>query len=305
MDLFSLPTYPEFRDINLKDRTFSNQVSSSRKIVVSELTFSSLYSWRNNERRSQISQLNGNLIIKSFDLVTREPSVWIVGKENLNETIDLILKDYKKVSMLEESLQCIDVNEYSIEEDAGNNEYVYEIDKLVSKEGKYYRQFKSDLKSFLKNFDNPQIKIFNNRNKNKKRELYDIVYTVFAEWESYKSLSKEISQIEKDALARTLKHGNLYDIVLLVIYQEEKILGFAVLEIINDTIIVSFAKASVNADGITSTMVKLIAEYADNHNYRYLNLEQDLNIANLRKFKLKFNPQFYIRKYIVSKQTNI
>lgn len=300
MDLFGLPTYPEFRDINLKDRLFSNEVSSSRKVVVSELTFSSLYSWRNNEERSQISQLNNNLIIKSFDLVIREPNIWVIGKENLNQTISLILNDYKKVSVLEESLEFITSNEYVIEEDLGNNEYVYEVHKLISKEGKYYRQFKSDLKNFLKNFNNPKIRIYSNKNKKKKRELYDIVYTVFDEWEGYKSISKDISQIEKNALARTLKHGNLYDIVLLVVYQGEKILGFAVLEIINDTIIVSFAKSSVNADGITSTMIKLVAEYADNHNYKYLNLEQDLNIANLRKFKLKFNPQFYIRKFMIS-----
>lgn len=303
MDLFNLPTYPAFRDINLKDRLFSNQVSSSRKIVVSELTFSSLYSWRNNEQRSQISQLNGNLLIRSFDLVTREPNIWVIGQGNLSTTIDVILSNNKKLSVLEESLEFIDTSKYVIEEDVGNNEYVYEVHKLVSKEGKYYRQFKSDLKNFLKNFDNPQIKIYSNKNKNKKRELYNIVYTVFDEWERYKSLSKDISQIEKDALSRTLKHGNLYDIVLLVVYQGEEILGFAVLEIINDTIIVSFAKASVNADGITSTMVKLVAEYADSHNYKYLNLEQDLNIANLRKFKLKFNPQFYIRKYTISKRS--
>lgn len=302
MDLISIPTYPIFRDISLKDRLFSNEVSSSRKIVVSELTFSSLYSWRNGEQRSQLSKLNGNLIIKSFDLVTREPNVWIIGKEKLNETIDLIVTDYKKISILEEAMDAIDTNKYSIEEDLGNNEYVYEVHKLVSKEGKYYRQFKSDLKNFLKNFEHPKIKMYSNRNKRKKKELYDIVYTVFDEWENYKSISKDISQIEKDALYRTLKHGDLYDIVLLVVYQGEKILGFAVLEIINDTIIVSFAKASLSADGITSTMVKIVAEYADNHNYKYLNLEQDLNIPNLRKFKLKFNPQLYIKKFVISNQ---
>ncbi len=298
MNLSKLPKYPLFRKLNLKDKYLLDNISTARKIVVADITFTNLYNWGTRSKCTQLSKLNDNLVIKTYDLVTNDFTVWLVGSRKLNSTIKLLLQDNEKVCILENTLKKINVNKFLIEEDFGNNEYVLTASSLLQRSGSKYRQFREDLIRFEKNFPGTSIKILNGNYR--KSEMLKIISKVFEDWENYKSISKEVSKLEKIALFRMLKNESLYKIVLLTLSDDDKTLGFSVLEVINKNIIIGFAKASLLADGITSTMIKGTAEYANQHGYKYINLEQDLNIASLRKFKEKFNPQLFVRKFLVS-----
>ncbi len=62
----SIPEFPESRKITLSDRGRLEDVFRRYPSEISERTFGSIYIWRNYEDRSELSMLNGHLVISWF-----------------------------------------------------------------------------------------------------------------------------------------------------------------------------------------------------------------------------------------------
>lgn len=297
-----LPEYPHFRPILLADKRDYEEFLGEH--FAGDLSFSNLFNWRINNDRTKISRLNNDLLINSCDLSENKQLTWIISHHNPNKTIKEILKFESPIVIPETLIESVNQSNYCITPDLNNFEYVVKVDDLLMHKGSNLRNFRIDLKKFEDKYDST-LDFVTTRMKWDKSKLYSEIEFLFEKWRKYKKIKKEISSSEKSALTRLLKHSNLYDLWLLkaVRKNDGHLISFGTIEIFpeNNIAIIGFLKTDYSFDGISSRMVLEIAGLCKSLGIEYINYEQDLGIASLRKFKQKLNPVKYIKKYLVSR----
>ena len=118
-------------------------------------------------------------------------------------------------------------------------------------------------------------------------------------WEDNKNedLSNEISALKKFLFSEKKERCALF-----VILVNDKIVGFSISEFIQgDYAICHFCKCLTdNEKGIYEYLMKNNAIFLLQNKVKMLNYEQDLGLDNLKYAKNSYNPQFFLKKYIVS-----
>ena len=80
---------------------------------------------------------------------------------------------------------------------------------------------------------------------------------------------------------------------------DNKIVAFAIGEVIKDTLYVHVEKALKEYDGAFAFINQMFARYMKNYDVKFINREEDLGNEGLRKAKESYHPEFMIEKYSV------
>lgn len=295
-DLISVPVFPRYRPLVLEDKPLFDGILRLFPPQVSELTFTNLFSWR-RAYGFVVSSLLGYLLVgssKGETLSLLDPIGPIPGKKAVIEECFKRSPDGAKLRFMRLPSETADLfagdNNWAVEEDEDNSDYVYRAEDLIFLKGGAFDGKRNLIKRFQKsgNFE----------------------YAPLTEADIEESLSFQESwcqlrdcanthglATERQALQEMLVNFQALGLVGGVIRREGKIVALSLGEKLNpDTLVVHIEKADGSLPGVYQALNALFSASAS-AGLSFINREQDLGIPGLRQAKQSYHPHHMVRKY--------
>ena len=297
-----IPQFPEFKKLELSDK---EEIESFTKKFppYSDFNFVSMWSW-DIKGEARISQLNGNLVVRFNDYITGEPFYSFLGQSNVNETAKNLIEISKRLGfgpflklVPEDSVRYLDKEIFDVQEDKNNHDYIVPVKIFKNYDTKQTQNKKKSVKKFLaeytvhkENLDlcNPETK--------------KLVYELFYKWSEVKSDPLEV-QNEQAALTRFIENNcSKVDHICTGIYVNNQLVAFCLSEILNGHFSnIHFCKADTSiSPGVYAYVLQENAEALHAIGHEYVNIEQDLGIENIRKWKSSHGEPIFLKKYTVT-----
>lgn len=175
------------------------------------------------------------------------------------------------------------------------SDYIYNKDDIVSLKGKRYNGQRNHINRFLKLYPDHSFDVITLDNLPHVRDFY-IDFMQRLELHKNGSLFSEESQKALEVLDNYEKYG-LFGGALSV---HGSIVGFAIGEIISDTLYVHIEKASREYEGAYNMLVNCFAERFATDDVKYINREEDDGDMGLRTSKLSYHPVDILEKFTAS-----
>ncbi len=300
-----IPEFPEFKKLELSDKA-DVEAFTHKYPPYSDFNFVSMYSW-NVQEKMEISQLNGNLVVKFTDYLTGEPFFSFLGNNKTTETakslLDLSSENgfAAKLKLIPEiSLEGLDKEKFLIEEDLDNHDYILSTKDMASMEGSDFSKKRNVVSKFKKTHEHRTESLDLNDGKS-----LEILRKLFLEWIEQKDMAPEETEFEYKAFCRFLEIANHSDLHTTHIQVGESPAAFWVNENLGNKYAMShFEKAKMNSFfGIYPHLQQQTAHVLLENGIEYINLEQDLGILGLRESKRGYRPCGYLKKYIIRLRT--
>jgi len=191
----------------------------------------------------------------------------------------------------EEWLPSLDRKRLTVTSRDGDTDYVYTVEKMSTYRGRKLDGKRNLLKNFLKRHTATALPLIMERITDAERILND--------WQHETGLPE--GKTDYLSCMEALKRYD--DLVLCggIYYANDEPAGFLIGEESSpDTFVLHFAKARKEFSGIYQYMFNNFAKILPSQ-YRYINLEQDLDMKTLRAAKSSYVPDRMLRKYRVIK----
>lgn len=271
-----------------KDILFSRLKKTNSGI--SEYTFANLYLFRSNHDYHVVFDTEIFIKGKSYD-----------GHKYLMPTADVrrldisYLKELMKETEFlfpvpEEWLTVFTSGDFEITFNEGDQDYVYTVEKMSTYKGRYLHKKRNLLRQFLDSYTPGARPLTKDRIGEARFILND--------W-----LAASSSNQDQTDYGPCLEALDRYEDLVLcggIYYANGEPAGFVIGEELNrESFVLHFAKARTKFKGIYQYMYNNFAQILPAQ-YKYLNLEQDLDKENLRIFKSSYAPYAFVKKARVS-----
>ncbi len=302
-----LPDFPDFAPLALEDKDEYNRLVQDY-LPFSNISFASLHIWWNLEGKLAMSSLNGNLVIYyhiSYD--PKNTGYSLIGRHDPDSSIDALF-DYLRGK--QEPVRLVHVpdfviekiehkDRYVIEEEPDYNEYILDSRALASLEGSNHSRTRRKVKRFLREVEDSrlEIKALDLSSEDAKQRLFEAITA----WEESQPSRNDPGHTEHQALRKTLAHAEALDIRHLGLYIDGKLSAVILYHSSPDKqyYILNHLKVDYSIPYIFDYMTHHIADRAVRDNVKFLNMEMDLGIENLRQHKLGLRPVEFFRQYSV------
>ncbi len=184
--------------------------------------------------------------------------------------------------------------EIQVAEERGNWDYVYRVADLIELKGKRYHKKKNLVNQFNRKYDFTYLPFG--------AEMVEQAMAMQTDWCTWRDCeSSDILSSENRAIFKILKEwkqlAGLFGGALMV---EDSMVAYTVAEpLTQDMLLIHFEKGDTQYKGIYQAINQLFLANSAAQ-YTLVNREQDLNDEGLRKAKLSYHPEDYIRKYRVT-----
>lgn len=192
-----------------------------------------------------------------------------------NENVEIIKKHFK-INVIEEPDWA---------------DYMYSAKDLAFMTGRKYNGARNHINAFKRLNDNYRIEKLTAENTEKvlnffEKEIHD------------ENEKNDMLRAEQLMVREVLSCLDLYKMSGVVLYSNEKIIGFSAGEVVGDVLYVHIEKADTSYRGAYQMLVKQYAE-EKMREVSEINREEDLGDEGLRKSKASYNPSYQIKKYTV------
>lgn len=301
-----IPQFPKFKLLEIEDRKEIESYLDSQP-PYSDFIFSSLWSW-DTKSQVELSNLNGNLVVKFPDYSGEETFFTFIGGKDVENTIETLMAHSKKLG-LKETLKLLPENnfintplqslesKFSISEDRDNFDYILSTEKLSTMKGSKLYNKRKQLNRFL-NEHKGVAYLEDITSPDTQKKILDFVRF----WEKNHTHPESINKNEWFAIERILKLAEHVDMYVMFLYVEKQIAGFSIFEILkNGYAVHAFQKADHKYSGVYEFLNHEVAKHLNDLNIKHLNIEQDLGLAGLRQAKTAYDPTF-LKKYTVTRK---
>ena len=281
-----VPPFPDLRKLALADKElFENTLPGT-----SEYTFTNFYIWRNCDK-SQITSINGNVCVAARP--DNEPPYFFepLGINDIEGTIETCLSYIPRFSRIPEKFVKTHFegkDGYKIEPVRDHFDYLYRTEDLIALKGKKYDGKRNRIKRFLKS----NIPIYQKLTE----ELAPDCFKLLNKWGRNKAAGVCFDEPIKEAL-NNLAGLNVEGAVIKI---NGKVEAFTIGEnLAHDTAVVYIEIANPDIEGLSQYINQQFCrnEWAG---AAYINREEDLGNAGLRRAKLSYHPYQLIKKYDVT-----
>jgi hypothetical protein len=303
----AIPQFPNFVDFNIEEVGDIKKHLKKLQPEVSELSVGFLCGYKDNFN-FKLSVLFDSLIV--FGIIEDIPSFILspVGDKfvaMLEYCISYLKNGYGSGRVNAVSSTMIDIifsdgipsrikDKIEVVENRDDADYVYKVEDLAKLRGGRYQAKRNYVKRFKEKYNYKFLEL--------REDFIEECLLLQKEWLNIKApdiddvSSLSISLESRSVTNLLLNFGKigLFGNVLLV---DDKVEGFIIAEELNnDTVVVHAEKANTEYVGIYPAINQLFCESISDR-YKFINWEQDVGLAGLRKSKLSYYPHHLVRKY--------
>jgi uncharacterized protein len=287
----SIPTFPDWADLDISMRGDLHPDLSMLKDGISEFTFAGLYLFRRqyNYRLSQLP--DGHIVISGKSDQKR----FFMLPCGLPEDDQLLQKlfsvhDYLKnlpEQYAEKERIRLEQMGFCVCEDRDNFDYLYLRKNLAVLAGRKYHKKRNLVNGFINSYSYEERWI-SSENMSDAREVL----------ETWRSEREEAQDYE--AAAEALEMMETLELSGCITYVDGKPAAYSLGEALakGRAFAVHFEKANGNYKGIYQFINQSFASMLPRH-YHYVNREQDLGDPGLRQAKMSYRPDAFVKKFKV------
>jgi uncharacterized protein len=296
-----LPQFPHFKELQLSDAE-DVQRYTSRYAPFSDFNFAALWSW-NVDDSVLLSELNGNLVVRLADYVTGDFFYSFLGTTEVNGTVGSLLNLSSKESLQprlqlipEVTAEQLDAEAFSITEDDNQADYILLVDRLCGYQGPQFGSKRNEMRKFLKYCPQARFEPLNLEH----ASIIEQSQQLFHRWNNRPSGPGDGEGLrEFTAFKRCLTSQAHLRLMAAGVFVDGLLVAISLFEIIDHKYAIAhFEKAdTTNYPGIGSYLNQKVASMLATQGVQYINIEQDLGIAGLRKSKRSYFPCGYLKKF--------
>ena len=287
--------YPEFSPLSLEAVQAIKADLQQQKDGMSELTFGSLYFFRNTYKY-KISRFNERTLIflgeeqkKAFFFIIGDPLPLATLKELYNDCAywKLISESY-----LTDNAAFFQNFKEPPTEDRDNFDYLYTRLSLSTLSGKQLHKKKNHVNGFLSNYPDFTLKKLDTDTKKDASKILDI-------WATEQT---NLQETDYEAAQQALALPQIADFLSLILYVQGVPVAWCLAELAaqGTTAVVHFEKARTDFRGSYQYINYAFAQSLPKH-VVYINREQDLGDEGLRHAKMSYKPEGFVKKYRLDK----
>jgi len=293
-----IPTFPEFRPIELEDRAILPDYLEAVQPQISEYTFMNLYVWRKSDR-PLLSRRRDVLLIKALKCPdSREVLLPPLGSKELAQTVSELIGDVEKggklpplYGVLKDQAEALAKIGFSVRFDRDNSDYVYLVKDLIELRGTRFHSKRQAIKRCLSEHRCEYVPIT--------PDIAELCLQLQEEWCNLVNCNESQGLREEDqAIKETFLHYEHLNVSGAAVAVDGKIQAFTIGEKLNnDTAVIHFEKANPKIRGL----YQLINQWFCKNTlagYTYVNREQDLGEPGIRRAKEGYHPHHMVEKYV-------
>ncbi len=283
------PRFPEFKPIELKDKTVVESLISRHPSEACEVNFGNIFLWRNFER-PKFTFIHGNLCILCAP--PSEPAYFLqpIGGNRIEETIETCFSFAPRISRVPEEFALKFGRRFRCEPDRDNFDYVYRAEDLIYLRGKKYDGKRNRIRKFEKTHGFRYLKL--------SPEHVESCRRLLGEWIRAKAATDGfITGVWKQVIEEAFQHFADVGLVGGAIEVEGDIAAFSIgAGFSPDAALVHIEIAHPAYDGLSQLMNR---EFSKNSwsDFRFINREQDNGNPGLRRAKTSYHPHHMVKKY--------
>lgn len=292
------PEYPEFKQLELSDRAeFENELSR-HPAQTCELAFANLYIWKDFDN-PRITTINENICVLLEPPNESRYFLEPLGENRFHETVETCLDETGRISRASEAfISRIQRGKYAVTELRDQFDYVYRVEELAELKGRRYDGKRNHINAFVKRCPNYKNLSLDESYKSASLEIFE-------KWSLSKNGSLESEsavECQRKAIENAFDAYGDLDILGSGIIIEDELKAFMLASRQNHrTICTPLSYHTNEIHGLSHTLLwetcrKLFS------NFEYVNLEQDLGITGLRKYKESYYPHRMEEKFDVRRR---
>jgi hypothetical protein len=305
-----LPKFPVFKNLEASDKLDVEKITS-RFAPYSDFNFLSLWCW-DIDNLVRISELNGNLVVKFTDYVTKKPFYSFIGNNNCDDTATKLIQ-FSEIENIEPRLQLIpeealvglDDKKFKIEESRDHFDYIYPINEIKTYQSPRLKKQRELVNYFERNYKYTVERI----NLSDKR-YHNLMLMLLDKWVENKKAKSELEDSELQDHDNEYKAFNrllnapeylLSSVVCYLLFTGDELSAFMIDEIVSKKYCIShFGKINKFHKGNMQILMKNSAENFSSHGIEFYNDEQDLGLSNLRSSKSSYILDHFLKKYTLT-----
>ncbi len=287
----SLPIFPEFKLVGLEDKETIQYFVRRFPSEACEINFANIFIWRKLER-PKLTMINGNLCLQCEP--PSEPAYFLqpLGETDISRTVETCLSFSPRLSRIPEAYVNQHCSEFPHELDANNFDYVYLTSDLISLQGKKYDGKRNRIKKFERSSGYRYLTLA--------PEHLQECQRLFEQWAQAKAEQRQpVGEEQKVVILEALAHFQALELVGGAIEVDGRIEAFSIGSRLNaDTAVVHIEIANPGHDGLSQLINREFVRH-ELAAFRFINREQDVGIAGLRRAKMSYYPHHLVKKYNV------
>ncbi len=291
--------FPNFSKLDIAHQEEFDRLSKDFE-PYAEFSFPCLFCW-DTDGSTQLSVLNGNLVIRMPDYITGEPFYSLIGTSMIDESMNQLLSITDSLKLVPEvTIDHIKRAEnFVVTADRDQFDYIYSLDQLVNLPGAHFKGRRNKKGRFVKVYED-QLHI--SKIKFGSSETIPQLLNVFDRWAKQRGRSISEASHERLALSRLLTESTRFNLIGIVVEVDDEIVGFSINEIVQKNYAVCrFQKSLLDIDHLDAFLSNLVAVELKHYGCDLISWEQDLGIEGLRQFKESYKPVMFLKKYTVTK----
>lgn len=288
----NLPTFPHFKKITMEDIKIISHYTK-RFPPYSEFSMVNIFGWNLNNDH-EYCFLNNNLVIHIHDEFNKKMIFSFLGNNRIHNTIEILGKFVELKLIPEVNISTV-TNNHGFIEDISNFDYIYDTKEMANITGKHFRTKRKIINKFGRIHGDINLKPIN------LDDYKDSIDSITLKWSNQTEHIHNLTQEELRVIKNLRNHKNIADLISYGLFHSNKFVGYIILERHStEWIIAHFMKGDPDYTNIHDVILNLTAKELTSMGYKFMNMEQDLGIIGLRRFKTLWKPLYKLKKFTLT-----
>ena len=282
-----IPHYPDFKALEIDDRLWIGRKLRLTSRQICELSPGNIFIWKDFDH-TRVTCINDNVCMQINPPNEAPYFLEPVGGNKIPETVKTMFELRGRISRVSKHFTTLlPKGAYTFEPLRNQFDYLYLREELAQLKGKKFDGKRNHIKRFRSAHHNYQYWPFDPAAKDKALALFEKWFAVRQESKFFPRLAYTS---QKGAIVEAFRYFKELHLLGGMLWSDHKLMGFTIGSAINpETISVHFLYGDPEARGSSQTMLWQACSKTY-HEYKIVDLEQDLGIPGLRSAKLSYHP---------------